>query len=94
MNERNERKDKKDRKDKRADNKTLRRDTRLKKPCAFCKREQDIDYKNIDLLGRYVSSKGRIVSRRMSGNCAKHQRKVSAEVKRARYLNLLSYVGR
>ncbi len=74
--------------------KPIRREARFKKQCAFCKQDQDIDYKDIELLGRFVSSKGRIVSRRMSGNCAKHQRKVAAEVKRARYLNLLSYVGR
>jgi small subunit ribosomal protein S18 len=83
-----------EKKDRKTDNRPIRRDARFKKQCVFCKREQDIDYKNIDLLARYVSSKGRIVSRRISGNCAKHQRKISAEVKRARYLNLLSYVGR
>lgn len=89
-----ERRDRKDKNDRKTGNKSIRKDTRFKKQCVFCKHPQDIDYKNIDLLARYVSSKGRIVSRRMSGNCAKHQRKVSAEVKRARYLNLLSYVGR
>ena len=68
--------------------------TRFKKSCVFCKKELDIDYKNIELLSRYVSSKGKIVSRRISGNCAKHQRKIAKEVKRARFLSLVPYVGR
>jgi small subunit ribosomal protein S18 len=64
----------------------------FKKSCVFCKKELDIDYKNIDLLSRYVSSKGKLLSRRVSGNCAKHQRKVAVEIRRARYLGLLAYV--
>jgi len=68
------------------------RGPRFKKDCVFCKNELDIDYKNIELLSRYVSSRGRIQSRRISGNCAKHQRKVSREIKRARFLNLIPYV--
>jgi small subunit ribosomal protein S18 len=66
----------------------------VKKDCVFCKNELDIDYKNIELLSRYVSSRGRILSRRISGNCAKHQRKITQEVKRARFMNLIPYVGR
>jgi len=66
----------------------------FKKTCVFCKKDLEIDYKNTDLLSRYVSSKGKIVSRRSSGNCAKHQRKVAREVKRARFLALMPYVGR
>ncbi|UCG34981.1 MAG: 30S ribosomal protein S18 [Candidatus Omnitrophota bacterium] len=68
--------------------------TRFKKSCIFCKKELDIDYKNIELLSRYVSGKGKVVSRRISGNCAKHQRKLTREIKRARYLSLLSYMPR
>ncbi len=67
---------------------------RFKKDCSFCKNTLDLDYKNIDLLSRYVNSRGRIISRRISGNCAKHQRKISQEVKRARFLNLLPFVGK
>jgi small subunit ribosomal protein S18 len=66
----------------------------FKKKCVFCEKKLEIDYKNLDLLSRYVSSKGKMISRRISGNCAKHQRKISQEVKRARFLNLLPYVGR
>lgn len=67
---------------------------RFKKSCAFCKNNIEIDYKDVDFLSRYLSSKGKIVSRRLSGNCAKHQRKLTKEIKRARFLNLLPYVGR
>lgn len=66
----------------------------VKKNCVFCEKKLEIDYKNIELLSRYVSSKGKIVSRRISGNCAKHQRKITREIKRARFLNLIPYVGR
>jgi len=74
--------------------KSAKRIVRVKKNCVFCKNELDIDYKNIELLGKYVSSRGRIAARRISGNCAKHQRKVAQEIKRARYMNLLPYVGK
>lgn len=74
--------------------KKITRVTRFKKKCIFCKKDLDIDYKNIDLLSRYVSFKGKIVSRRISGNCAKHQRKLSREIKRARFLSLIAYVPR
>ena len=67
---------------------------RIQKDCVFCKNEVEIDYKNLELLTRYVSSRGKILSRRISGNCAKHQRKVSREIKRARFLNLIPYTGR
>ncbi|UCC95164.1 MAG: 30S ribosomal protein S18 [Candidatus Omnitrophota bacterium] len=68
--------------------------TRFKKSCIFCKKDLVIDYKNIELISRYVSSKGKILSRRISGNCAKHQRKLAKEIKRARFLSLVPYVGR
>jgi small subunit ribosomal protein S18 len=71
-----------------------RKSIKFQKDCAFCKNSLDLDYKNIELLSRHVNSRGRITSRRVSGNCAKHQRKIASEVKRARFLNLLPYVGR
>ena len=67
---------------------------RFKKSCIFCKKNLEIDYKNVELLSRYLSSKGKIVSRRFSGNCAKHQRKIAREIKRARFLSLLAYLRR
>lgn len=66
---------------------------RFKKSCELCKQEDPgIDYKNIDLLRRYINVKGKFVSRRSSGNCAKHQRKLAVAIKRARFLALLSYI--
>ncbi len=73
---------------------TIGRGVQFKKDCSFCKNNLDIDYKNIEILTRYVSSRGKILSRRISGNCARHQRKVAREIKRARFLNLVPYVGR
>jgi small subunit ribosomal protein S18 len=71
------------------------KEPRVKKACVFCKgnEAESIDYKNIELLSRYVSGRGKISSRRISGNCAKHQRRLAQEIKRARFLSLLSYVG-
>jgi len=66
----------------------------FKKSCVFCKKEFDINYKNIELLSRYVSSKGKILSRRTSGNCAKHQRKIAKEIRQARFLSLLPYMAK
>lgn len=67
-----------------------------RKVCRFC-RDKDappIDYKDEHVLRRLVTEHGKIVPRRVSGTCAKHQRKVAIAVKRARYLAILPYVGR
>jgi len=70
-----------------------RRESRRRKPCPFCANlELDIDYKNIDLLKRFVNDRGKIVPRRNSGVCAKHQRAIAKEIKRARFLALIPYV--
>jgi small subunit ribosomal protein S18 len=66
----------------------------FKKSCVFCKKEFDIDYKNIELVSRYISSRGKIMSRRVSGNCAKHQRKITKEIKIARFLSIFPYLAR
>jgi len=66
---------------------------RIKKHCLFCEKKLGIDYKDIELLSRFVSSKGKIISRRSSGTCAKHQRKLAKEIKRARFICLLPYWG-
>ncbi|MCD6528422.1 30S ribosomal protein S18 [bacterium] len=60
--------------------------------CYFCKQNiKEIDYKNITLLSRFISSLGKIKSRKKTGLCAKHQRQISKAIKRARHLGLLSY---
>jgi small subunit ribosomal protein S18 len=65
-----------------------------KKICAFCAEKSDfLDYKNFQRLRRFVSDRGKILSRRHSGNCAKHQRVVAEAVKRARFMALLPYVA-
>ena len=73
------------------ENKFKRREVRFKKDCIFCKKKVAINYKDIDLLSHFLSSKRKIASRRSSGNCAKHQRKLVREIKRARFLSLLPY---
>ena len=52
-----------------------------------------IDYKDILKLKRFVTEKGKILPNRITGNCAKHQRRVAVAIKRARYVALLPYVG-
>lgn len=65
-----------------------------RKSCFFCKSKVDeVDYKNVNELRRYVSEKGKIRSRRISGACRRHQRQVAVAVKRARELALLPYIG-
>jgi small subunit ribosomal protein S18 len=64
------------------------------KPCFFCENKiNSIDYKDIDLLRRYQSPRGKILPRRQSCCCAAHQRKVSEAVKRARLMGLLPFVA-
>jgi small subunit ribosomal protein S18 len=62
--------------------------------CFFCKDKVDeIDYKNTSQLRRYISEKGKIRSRRITGACRRHQIQVASAVKRAREMALLPYVG-
>ncbi len=64
-----------------------------KKYCIFCSEKIDyIDYKNVERLKRFMTEKGKIIPRRISGNCARHQRQLSIAIKRARYMALLPYV--
>lgn len=63
------------------------------KACSFCADRIDyIDYKDIKRLQRYVSERGKILPRRRSGNCAKHQRDLAVAIKRARHMALLPFV--
>ena len=65
-----------------------------KKVCVFCVDKIDtLDYKEVAKLRKYVTEKGKIVPRRMSGTCAKHQRVVTEAIKRAREMALLPYVA-
>jgi small subunit ribosomal protein S18 len=65
-----------------------------RKNCYFCREKiEDVDYKNYNQLRRYVSEKGKIRSRRITGTCRRHQSQVSVAVKRAREMALLPYVS-
>ena len=64
-----------------------------RKVCRFCERNlRDIDYKDVDILRRYVPERGKISPRRMTGTCSYHQRKLAIAIKRARLMALLPYV--
>lgn len=65
-----------------------------RKVCYFCKEGAKIDYKDVELLSRFISDKAKIRSRRATGTCAKHQRKLATAIKRAREMALLPYVRR
>ena len=66
---------------------------RRKKVCAFCAGKVDvIDYKDVNTVKRYISERGKILPRRITGTCAKHQRALTVAVKRARQVALIPYV--
>ena len=69
-----------------------------KKVCVFCKdekknRPQNIDYKDTTLLRKYISDRGKIRARRVTGNCRQHQRDVAVAVKNSREVALLPYTS-
>jgi small subunit ribosomal protein S18 len=65
-----------------------------KRNCLFCREKiEDVDYKEVTLLKRFLSEKGKIRSRRVTGACRKHQNQLSVAVKRAREMALLPYVA-
>jgi len=65
-----------------------------RKSCYFCKEKiEEVDYKNYNQLRRYVSEKGKIRSRRITGACRRHQEQIAVAVKRAREMALLPYVS-
>jgi small subunit ribosomal protein S18 len=65
---------------------------RRKKVCVFCGEENGvIDYKDTAKLRKYVSERGKILPRRITGTCAKHQRELTTAIKRARHTALMPY---
>ena len=81
-------------KDGKSDSSRVRRGDmhRRKKVCVFCgDKNGEIDYKDVNKLKRYVSERGKILPRRITGNCAKHQRALTVAIKRARHLALMPY---
>jgi small subunit ribosomal protein S18 len=68
--------------------------TLRQRPCRFCAdKKLTIDYKDAKLLTFYITERGKIVPRRISGNCAKHQRLVTDAIKRARILALIPFTA-
>ena len=64
------------------------------KICKFCEnKDNDFNYKNENKLRHYTTDRGKIIPRRMTGTCAKHQRKLSVAIKRARYMALLPFTS-
>jgi len=69
-----------------------RRGRRKKRVCAFCTDKINlIDYKDILKLRKFASERGKILPRRVTGNCAKHQRAMTVAIKRARHMALMVY---
>ena len=68
--------------------------TTRRRNCYFCREKvEEVDWKNLNQLRRYISEKGKIRSRRITGACRRHQNQVATAVKRAREMALLPYVG-
>ncbi len=80
-------------KGKKKDRKGIRKKPKV---CRFCVEKLTVDYKDFGVLSKLLTKQGRLFSRKRSGNCAKHQRKVANAVKRARFMALLPYtmIGR
>lgn len=67
----------------------------LKRKCELCAEQiKSIDYKDVNALKRFVSSYGKILPKRITGTCAKHQRIITRAIKRARYLALIPFIER
>ena len=63
-----------------------------KKGCRFCRDAEMVNYKKVDILERFITDGGKILPRRVTGTCAKHQRIVAREIKRARLIALLPFI--
>ncbi len=64
-----------------------------KKPCVLCQQGVNyVDYKDVELLSKYISYNGKILPRRITGCCAKHQRMIANAIKRARIVALLPFI--
>lgn len=70
---------------------TLRKKFQKKKSCRFCTDKVEIDYKDTVLLRQFVTERGKILPRRLTGNCTKHQRRLATAVKTARTIALLPF---
>lgn len=80
-------------KDKKRTSSTRRRQE-AKMECFFCKEKKNPDFLEYEILTRFTSERGKILARTRTGVCSKHQRRVTHEIKRARYMGFLPYVVR
>jgi small subunit ribosomal protein S18 len=64
-----------------------------KKVCRFCTQKLKADYKDADMLRKFITERGKILPRRITGTCAKHQRALAVAIKRARIIALLPFVA-
>ncbi|MBI4354058.1 MAG: 30S ribosomal protein S18 [Candidatus Omnitrophica bacterium] len=66
----------------------------VRKSCRLCQEKvQEIDYKDLERINRYITERGKIMPSRISGTCARHQRRLAMAIKRARYMALVPYVA-
>ncbi len=71
-----------------------RKFVKKRRVCVFCEEKQDtLDYKDVNKIKKFISERGKILPRRITGTCAKHQRQVTTAVKRARHIALVPYVN-
>lgn len=66
----------------------------VERNCPFCKKKFEPDFKQPEILANYITERGKILGKDRTGLCSKHQRRVATEIKRARFLGLLSYTAK
>lgn len=66
----------------------------VERNCPFCQKKFEPDFKQSEILANYISERGKILGKDRTGLCSKHQRRVANEIKRARFLGLLSYTAK
>lgn len=65
-----------------------------RKPCSFCQEQMEyIDYKNIEVISKFINTHGKILPSRVTGTCSRHQRNLSTSIKRARLMALIPFVA-
>jgi small subunit ribosomal protein S18 len=77
-------------------NKNVKRKKKIFRPkkCRFCSNgTKDIDYKDVGRMNKYITEHGKIIGRRITGTCAKHQRQLATSIQRARMMALLPFKG-
>ena len=72
----------------------IRKPRPVKTNCVFCNEDKEPDYKEVEMLRKYISEKGKIIGKARTGVCAKHDRKIGTTIKQARYIGLLPFVTR